>query len=151
VLQVAVSRIGGAAGDQTVIESFTAEAGEEEAALMARAVRGTVRAIEERWKSEQLLQFGREAKLTVTVAYDTIGDWVAIQKRLAELPHVRRTEIISLSRAAAVVDIAYLGDENQLRLALAQRDLELTAAPLDPSGIPWRLSLGGAQKARSRP
>lgn len=151
VLQVAVSRIGGAAGDQTVIESFTAEAGEEEAALMARAVRGTVRAIEERWKGEQLLQFGREAKLTVTVVYDTIGDWVAIQKRLAELPHVRRTEIISLSRAAAVVDIAYLGDENQLRLALAQRDLELTAAPLDPSGIPWRLSLGGAQKARSRP
>jgi hypothetical protein len=151
VLQVAVSHIGGAAGDQTVIESFTAEAGEEEAALMARAVRGTARAIEERWKSEQLLQFGREAKLTVTVAYGTIGDWVAIQKRLAELPHVRRTEIISLSRSEAVVDIAYLGDENQLRLALAQRDLELTAAPLAPSGIPWRLSLGGAQKARSRP
>ena len=66
------------------------------AALLQRAATLTARAIEERWKNEQLLQFGREAKLTVLVTYGDIRDWVAIQRRLGEMTQVRGSEIVTL-------------------------------------------------------
>jgi hypothetical protein len=151
VLQVAVSRYGVASGEQTVLESYAADANEDEAALMQRAAIATARAIEERWKNEQLLQFGREGKITVLVSYADIRDWVAIQRRLGEMTQVRGSEIVTLARSEAVVTLSYIGDDSQLRLALAQRDLDLSPAVGTLAGVDWRLTLApGASVVRQR-
>lgn len=141
VIQVSIGRYGGATPDQTVLESYAADGNEDEAALMQRAATATSRAIEERWKNEQLLQFGREGKLTVLVTYGDVRDWVAIQKRLGEMTQIRGSDIVTLTRSEAVVNLTYLGDEGQLRLALAQRDLELTPATGTLATADWRLTL----------
>jgi hypothetical protein len=141
VLQVSVGRYGGAAPDQTVLESYVADANEDEAALMQRAVVATARAIEERWKNEQLLQFGREGKLTVLVTYGDVRDWAAIQKRLGEMTQIRGSEIVTLTRSEAVLNLMYFGEESQLRLAMAQRDLELSPASGTLATADWRLTL----------
>jgi len=151
VLQVSVSRYGVASTEQTVLESYAAEANEDEAALMQRVAAVTARAIEERWKNEQLLQFGREGKMTVLVTYGDIRDWVAIQRRLGEVTQVRNSDIVSLTRSEAVVALSYIGDDNQLRLALAQRDLELSPATGTLTTADWRLTLApGASVVRPR-
>lgn len=141
VLQVAVSRYGAASTEQTVLESYAADANEDEAALIQRAAAATARAIEERWKSEQLLQFGREGKITVLVSYADIRDWVAIQRRLGEMTQVRSSDIVTLAKSEAVVSLSYIGDDSQLRLALAQRDLDLSPAVGTLAGVDWRLTL----------
>lgn len=149
-LQVSVSRYSGIIPEQTIVESYTAEANEDEGALMQRAATAIARTLEDQWKNEQLLQFGREEKLTVAVGYDDVKDWVNIQRRFGELTMIRRSDVVSLTKHEAIVDLTYIGDENQLRQALAQRDLEL--APVTVAGSPasWRISLVRAASGRTR-
>ncbi len=150
-LQVSVSRYGVASPEQTILESYTAEANEDETALLQRAAVTTARGIEERWKNEQLLQFGQEGKLTVLVTYADIRDWVAIQLRLGEVTQVRGSDIVTLTKSEAVVTLSYIGDDSQLRLALAQRDLDLAPASGTLAVADWRLTLApGASVVRGR-
>ena len=125
---------GGAAGEQTIVDSYAPNPGEDLDAFLQRTALAVTNEIEERWKGGQLLQFGHEATLTVVVNYDDISQWVGIRRRLADLALIRRTDLMSLTRSQAVVDIVYIGDDSQLRLALAQRDLALVpVAPAAPS------------------
>lgn len=136
VAQIAVTRYDGGGGDQTLVESYTANAGEEADALLARAAAQTASAIEEQWKSDVALQFGHEASLVTEVVFAALGDWVAMRERLAETAMVRRTEVLNLSRNRAQLELHYIGTESGLRLALAQRDLLL-----DRDSAGWQLSL----------
>ncbi len=146
VLQVSLSLYGGTSGEQTVVDSYVANPGEDNDALMQRAALEVTRGIEERWKSEQLLQFGHEATLTVSVNFDDVTQWVAIRRRLADLAIIRRSDLMTLTRHEAVLNLVYIGDDNQLRVALAQRDLQLlppspdAAVPGSESAV-WQLKL----------
>ena len=133
-LQVSLAGYGGASGEQTLVDSYTARPGEDMDAFLTRAAQSVVTDIEERWKGGQLLQFDHEATLTVLVNYDDISQWVGIRRRLADLALIRRTDLVSFTKRQAIVDIDYIGDDGQLRLALAQRDLALTPVAAAPSG-----------------
>jgi hypothetical protein len=149
VLQVTLSRSGGVIGDPMVVESYAADPNEDTDALMQRAAVEITRGVDERWKNDQLLRFGQEAKLTVAVDYNDVTEWVAIRQRLADLAVIRRSDIVSQTRREAVVDLVYVGDENQLRVVLAQRDLELAPVSVADSGPSWRLTLTAPGSARS--
>ncbi len=149
VAQVAATRFDGIGTDQTMVESYAAGADEDVSSLLARAARRTALAIEEQWKADVALQFGSEASLVAEAAFTAIADWVAIRDRLSGSAMVRRTEVLSLSRNRARIELRYVGSEAALRLALAQRDLLL-----NQDGAGWSLSLrpGGDQTgALSRP
>jgi hypothetical protein len=148
-LQVTLSRFGGVIGDPVVVESYAADANEDSDALMLRAATEITRGVEERWKNDQLLRFGNETKLTVAVDYNDITEWVAIRQRLADLAVIRRSDIVSQTRREAVVDLVYSGDESQLRVVLAQRDLELAPVSMADFGPSWRLTLAAPGSARS--
>ena len=145
VAQVATTRFDAGGNDQTLVESFTARDDEAPEALLLRAATQTAQSIEEHWKSEVALQFGQEATIVTDVAFGGLSDWVAMRNRLADMAMVRKTEVLQLSRNRARLELHYLGSENALRLALAQKDLLLTR---DSAG--WQLSLAGGQN-RPRP
>ncbi|MBI3708653.1 MAG: DUF2066 domain-containing protein [Proteobacteria bacterium] len=152
VLHVSAMRVGGGEGEQTVVESFTAAPDEAPAALMVRAAAAIVAGIEDRWKSEVVLQFDREARLVASVELKDIGDWIAVRQRLAVVAEIRRYALLTLTRTEAIVELHFIGEASQLRLALAQRDLSL--APLETTGeANWRLALGraGAAGVPARP
>jgi hypothetical protein len=164
VLQVSLVGYAGASGEPTLIDSYTARPGEGMNAFFARAAAAVTSEIEERWKGGQLLQFDHEAILTVLVNYDDISQWVGIRRRLSDLALIRRTDLVSLTRRQAIVDIVYIGDDNQLRLALAQRDLALVpsaagalaAADTPPTadsapGPAWQLTMTGSKSGQPRP
>ena len=128
------------AGGGVVIESFTGESRDEVEALLAQAVAALDVGIQERWKSETLLRFDREVRLSATVPLSGLAEWVAMRKRLGETALVQEVELESLSRSSAQVVLHYLGDASQLATELAQRDLDLAESE---DGF-WTLRFGGA-------
>jgi hypothetical protein len=139
VAQVATTRFDATGGDQTMVESFTAQEGEDPDMLLARAATRTARAIEEQWKSDVALQFGNEAILVTGVEFGALSEWVAMRDRLAETAMVRKAELLQLSRNRAQLELHFIGSESALRLTLAQKDLLLNR---DATG--WQLTLGRA-------
>ena len=72
---------------------------------------------------------------------------MALRERIGEIASVDRVDLISLSLREATVRLVFFGDEGQLALALAQRDMELKQGSVD-----WRLRmLAGDAKSATGP
>jgi hypothetical protein len=106
----------------------------------ARAVSAVTEPIERDWKSQNLIGGGGEQTLAVSVPLTGLKDWTEIRRRLQSVSSLRRMSILSLSRGQAEIEITFAGDQRQLQLALAQRDLTLAA---DAAGA-WILQRRGA-------
>ena len=131
-----------ASAGQSLNAVYRAQAGESDGDLLARAVLGTTAQIEEAWKDANILDFGHAATLVATVPVTQLSDWIGVRERLAGVPSIQRSILLSLDRSAARVELHYVGDLAQLRAALAQRDLSLSGA--DPD---WLLQRSGAAPA----
>jgi hypothetical protein len=153
-LDVAVTRFGGPGGEQTRILRVAGQAGEAPDTLFARAVDEVVAQIEEDWKRENFLRFDQEQTLTAMVPIADLRDWVEIRRRLDSVVFVRQTDVLSLSRQMAVVLVHYIGDPDQLRTALAQKDVELsqdTGAAALPPALPPAASAAPPASLQSGP
>jgi hypothetical protein len=73
-----------------------------------------------------------------------LSDWVELRGRLRRVAFIQTSNLTSLSRDGATILLSYLGDEEQLILALAQRDLTLIREPLS-----WVLRMGRAGRPAS--
>ncbi len=143
-VHLAVSRYGTAVQEQTIVDAMTARPGESVEAMLKRAATEIAVQIEDNWKRENLLRFDRQDSLTVSVPLERLEDWLKVRERLGNIPFIRQSELIYLSRTEAKVRLRYIGDTSQLRLALAQSDLSLSQGPTS-----WvlRSSGGGAKDA----
>lgn len=135
---------GDAANHQTWNNSVTANAGESDSALMTRALSDTMARVEEAWKVANILDARQGGTLLVTVATASLRDWIAVRERLTGIPAVRSSQLMSIDRGGARVEINYIGDPAQLRLALAQRNLELSGS--DPDWVLRQRVAGAAPR-----
>ena len=117
--------------EQTWVTTTTANAGESDADLMGRAVLDTVAQVEDAWKAANILDLDHGGTLNARVPAASLQDWIAVRDRLAAIPAVRGVQLLSIDRQQAEVEIRYVGDPDQLRVALAQRDLELGGSDPD--------------------
>ena len=117
------------------VSGLRALQGESIDALMARFVTRTVNGLEEQWKSQTLLRFNLERRLSARVPISTLQDWVAVRKRLDQNGMIRSYAIASISRQAVQINLQYLGEPDQLAVSLAQDSLEL----IDEDGF-WVLT-----------
>jgi hypothetical protein len=139
-LTTGTSRFGSIADMQDVRGNWRANSNEGEADFLARVADAVAREVEETWKRDNLLRGGQESTLTATVPIGGLKDWIAVRDRLAAVAAVKRTDIVSLTRTEARVDIHYMGDPKQLAVALSQRDLQLV------EGTPfWTLRQSGGR------
>jgi hypothetical protein len=90
------------------------------------AVDAVTAPIEAAWKEQNLIGGGGVQTLTLTIPVNDLKDWTEIRGRLRSVSSLRTMSVLSLSRSAASVEITYAGDQRQLQLALAQRDLTLS-------------------------
>lgn len=135
-LEVFVTRFGTDLVEQTVARSYAAEEGESGQTLLNRAAMDIAALVEDTWKLDNLLNFGEQSVLAVTVPLRGLHDWLTIKARLIEVAVVRRTDLILLSRGEARVNVQFIGDVDQLALALEQADLALRE---EPDGGGWFL------------
>ncbi len=125
-LEVYLTRYGTALQEETMVQTFAATANEGLDELLRRAAAALTRQVEDNWKRDNLLRFGRPAVLAVTVRIRGLGDWLAVRKRLQGVAVIRRTDLVLLSRAEVRVNLHYIGESEQLTLALEQADLTLS-------------------------
>jgi uncharacterized protein DUF2066 len=139
-LQTSLRRVSAAGTGDIAKASFQPAAGENAGAFMARVVGASVADVEEAWRRDNVLTSSAEGVLTAEVPLNGgLADWLAVRDRLQGVPAIKRSNVLTLSRAGARVEIHYLGDPARLRLALAQRDLVL-----DGSDEAWTLRPRGA-------
>lgn len=131
-----VSRQGIAMSGPAIAETLNADPGETREALLARAVTRITGDLDREWKQLATVRPGIQNSLTVKVGFAGLDDWVAIRKRLSDLPILRKQTVIALSRREAEMALSYSGETEQLRSALEMRSLALVE---EQTG--WRLSM----------
>ncbi len=136
-LEVYVTRYGSATQEQTVVKSFTSGDSETLESLLARAATELTSQIEDNWKRDNLLQFGRQAVVAVKIRISGLKDWLDIRNRLAGVAVIRRSDLVILSLDEVRVNLHYIGEPEQLALALEQADLVINR-----EGDGWVLELG---------
>lgn len=112
-------------------DSIDANPGESDDDFFKRAVGVALADIEHRAPPAAA---PKQASLAATVPIASLGDWVALRRRLSAVPGIRKVDLLSLSRQQAKVEIEYVGSPDTLKSSLAQADLALDGA--DPD---WRL------------
>lgn len=93
--------------------------------MLARAARDIQRAIDTAYKQPNLLQFDRAASLSALVPLGGMDDWLKVREALGRVPQVRGWDLLSLSKAEAAVVLHIVGDQEQVRGALARQGLVL--------------------------
>jgi len=124
-LDVSATRYGPAVGGQTLVRTYTAAPGEVLEALLRRAAAEIALEIEDDWKRGNLLQLEKPGLIAVTIPIGALNEWLSIRDRLSGMAVIRLAEVVRLSRAEVRVNLHYVGNTEQLILALAQADLTL--------------------------
>lgn len=93
--------------------------------LLHAAVDTIVHRLEERWTAATLIRVGAEGSLTLSAQFADQAAWLETRKRLATIPTISQSSITSLSRQGGTIELRFNGSLDQLRTALAQRDLLL--------------------------
>jgi len=125
-LDVSASRFGTAATEESVVSSFAPEANDISAyAVFDRATAAIAARVGETWKQSSLLRFGSEREISARVPLDGIDTLVSVMHGLDGLAPIQRVDLIRVAHDEAEVRLRFVGDENQLALLLAQRDLAL--------------------------
>ena len=141
-LDVRVSVYGTTFRGAPIAKTYAPAAGETIETLLRRVAAEIGRDIDDRWKRDNLLQLDNVAVLAVVAPIASLGDWLEIRKRLAQVAVVRRADIVLMSRDEVRINLQYLGDPEQLAASLEQADLALR-----PEGDEWTLSLAGPGRA----
>jgi hypothetical protein len=135
-LEVYVTRHGSVLQEQTVVKSFASNDKENLESLLSRASSELTSHIEDNWKRDNILQFGRQAVVAIKIRIGSLKDWLDVRSRLADVAVVRRSDLVILSLDEARVNLHYIGEPEQLALALEQADLKITR-----EGDSWELEL----------
>ena len=126
-IDVSASRFGTAATEESVVTTFAPTAGDNNPNLVfERAAAAIVERIEESWKQSSLLRFDSQREISVRVPLGSLNRLVTVMNALDGLPPIRRVDLVRIAHDEADLRLQFLGEENQLALMLAQRDLALS-------------------------
>lgn len=93
--------------------------------LMARAIQEMLGDQDAAWKSSSLIQFGAVAELMVIIPAEDTDSWAEAMARLRATALIQDIEIKRMAMPASYVVIKFIGSQEQLALALAQKGLIL--------------------------
>lgn len=139
-MQISVSRYGSGAGTGEAEFNFIAASGEGVDGLLTRAAAQVATFVEDAWKHENLIQMRKPGALVARVPIAALSEWLTVRDRLGGVAVVRRIDLMLLSKREARVNLHFIGDADQLVLALKQADLNLARV-----GEEWELTLPGSK------
>ncbi len=122
-LVISLKRFGESTGQDAT--QFVVPGAESLESMLAAAVEQTTDKIETEWRARTRVQAAERNSLAVLVPVSAPADWFQTQARLARVPTITATRIISLSPTEAVLEFEFIGSEGQLAIALAQQNLAL--------------------------
>jgi hypothetical protein len=102
------------------------------------AADAAVRAMEDLWKSRNVLDYSQRGRLTADMRIVSLPQWAQVQIDLAGVTNVTGVTVVAMDMAYARLSIAYIGNVEQLRDALGGAGVTLTNR-----GGQWLLSAAG--------
>ncbi len=136
-IDLKATRYTAAGPDDTLEDSLSAPGGAAALAdLYRQAAQRVSSFLQAQWKQENLVSSTVEQRLAVVAPLDSLESWIDLRRRLGDIPVIRRTDLLALSRGEARLDLVFLGDQAQLTRALAQRELTLTPRTMAPVAAP---------------
>ncbi len=93
--------------------------------LFKIAVNQAWETIKDRWKNNNILQYNISGDILVNVPIEGLKEWVSLEKRIKEVPLIDGVFTRSISKGLAEISINFLGNQDQLILALSQNEIEL--------------------------
>lgn len=96
------------------------------AATYPGAADAAVRAIDDLWKNQKVVDYSQKGKLTAEVRIASLGQFAALENAIAAVPNVSNVNVAAIDIGAARLSIAYIGTAEQLRASLAQAGVALT-------------------------
>ncbi len=127
-MDVTLTATGPIAGGLGGARSYAGETGETVDMILRRAVEDIAKTANDNWKSGNLLQFDRQAALSVMVPIAGFEDWLAVRDRLNRSTPVRTYEVAAISRNEAALVLHYVGEQAQLESVFQQNGLVLSWA-----------------------
>ena len=124
-LEVFVTRYGNDPEPITDELVYHQNGGEQIPAFLGRAAVAVVKHIQNTWKQENLLKLNRPNIAVVAVPINGIQDWLLIQERLKVVALIQKSDLVLLSLDEARINVHYVGEPEQLRVALGQADLTM--------------------------
>jgi hypothetical protein len=133
-LNVSTRYFGGTSANRTAVRSFVYGEADTDEAVIGRAAQQVAAQIEEDWKQENLIRFDNLNSLLADISLSELRQWVEMRERLRQIAFIQRWQLVAVTRRNATVRLTYYGDVEQLRIALAQRDLVL-----EQGAVNWSL------------
>ena len=125
-LDVTISGVGPFGSALSGQRGYGGDPGETPEQLLRRAALDLDHAIDESWKSGNLLQYDKQGEIMAMAPLKGFEDWLAIREKLGRATAVRSYELAALSRAEAALVLHYVGEQSQLGTILMQSGLVLT-------------------------
>ena len=125
VLKVKVSKYDRHSSRHVFSIQFKARKMESTGDLLNRSAKEVTARIEELWKADNLLKFENTGVITVTFPINSLVEWVSVKRRLLKVAVVESTELVIFSRKEVRLNIHFIGEVGQLKLALTQLDMNL--------------------------
>jgi hypothetical protein len=119
----------------THAETLIAKPGENDDALLTRAVAAIGTGLTDGWKKEAAPRYDQQGNLTAIMPISGLEDWVKARERIAGIALVKKVNLVALSRQEATIEIGYSGNIDQLKSALAPTGLTLARGD-----VGWRLT-----------
>ena len=107
------------------VETLLVPSADSLGSLLTAGVQQSTETIEAEWRERTRVRPTDNNVLAVLVPVAVAADWFQTQARLARVPTITATKIISLSATEAVLEFEFIGSETQLQTALAQQNLML--------------------------
>ena len=106
-----------------VVESFTG--GDDDRDIFRAAIFDVIENLQESWKDQNILDRSVVNKMAVSSSISSLQEWLEIQQKVKSIPAVEDINIRELAVDQAFWEFTFVGDIDQLKGALAQRDLVL--------------------------
>lgn len=106
-------------------KTFPLGAPEGDAAVFNDAAAAVAQDVDAVWRRGNAVSTKAVAIITVRVPTVTLDDWVAMRRRLADVPQAEQVQVLAVGRDYATVAISYPGGPDDLTAALGKRGLAL--------------------------
>ncbi|HYN39553.1 MAG TPA: hypothetical protein VES39_09900 [Rhodospirillales bacterium] len=113
------------AGQPLPEKTFPLGPPDTDATVLGEAAAAVVQDVETIWRRSNAVSTKPVSRTLVRVPTLTLEDWVAMRRRLIELPQAERVQVLAVDREYATVAISYPGGTEDLAAALSRRGLAL--------------------------
>jgi hypothetical protein len=104
------------------------------------AAEAAVKGIDEMWKTQKVVDFSQKGKLLAEAHFASLSLFAVLENAVAAVPNVSAVNVAAMDIGQARLVISYIGTTEQLRAALAQSGVALTAR-----GQGWSIATAQAQ------